>query len=144
MTHVLRAPLRLLSSLSVSVVLVAALLLSGCGSSGPTALSQLTGEWENQSDGEPRARLAIFPDRTFHVDLLAVDGIEANGRIELNGNEITFMNEEGTDDTTADPRPGVYTYRVDGDQLRFEEVSDPLDRRVQNLTLPWVRVSATP
>ncbi len=118
------------------------LFLSGCGSTGPTALSQLTGEWENRSDGEPRAQLAIFADSTFHVDLLAVEGIEANGRIDLEGNEITFINAEGTDDPSSDPRPGVYTYRVDGDRLSFQRVSDPLERRAQNLSLPWVRVGA--
>jgi len=120
--------------------LLVMLFLSGCGSAGPTALSQLTGAWENRSDGEPRAHLVIFEDRTFHVDLLAVEGIEANGRIELEKNEITFINEEGTDNPSSDPRPGVYTYRVDGDRLSFQEVSDPLERRAQNLSLPWVRV----
>jgi hypothetical protein len=82
------------------------------------------------------------PGDTFHVDLPAVDGIEVKGITRIQGSDITFINESGTDAIASDPTPGNYIYSIDGDTLVFGKISDPLSRRAKFLSQPWKRVES--
>ncbi len=120
------------------MLLLAAVTLSGCTTFQSPSL---TGEWELRKDGEVQADLIFGPGDNFHVDLPAVEGIEVKGITHVEGREITFFNESGTDAIASDPTPGTYLYSIEGDTLRFEKISDPLERRAKFLSQPWTRVA---
>lgn len=90
----------------------------------------------NQNDVD----LLIFADSTFHVDVLATDSVEVEGRLELTNSEITFINVQGTDEVSSDPTPGIYEYSIEADTLlTFSEIDDPLERRSGFLSNNWIR-----
>lgn len=113
------------------------LLLSACQS---YERDQLAGTWSVGASGDlPAAQLVLRPDNTFHVDILAKEGIEAEGRYLLQGREITFVNEKGTDAQASDAAPGVYEFTVGADTLSFDRITDPLQRRARFLARAWTR-----
>jgi hypothetical protein len=85
------------------------------------------------------AHLLVRPDSTFHVDILAQEGIEAEGVATVESDSrITFVNTGGTDTVASNPVPGTYDFQITSDTLRFTVVSDTLSRRVGLLSAPWV------
>lgn len=129
--------------------LAAALCLASCQS---VTSPSLVGTWESQpshtaqkdsattTGDTPAARLIVFPDNTFHVDVPAKEGIEVEGHLRLERNQVTFINDRGTDAVASDPTPGTYAYAVSGGELVFERISDPLNRRARFLSQPWTRI----
>lgn len=100
-----------------------------------------SGAWETAANGDTApARLVVFPDNTFHVDVPAKEGIEVEGHLLFEGKQVTFVNDRGTDAVASDPTPGTYVYSVDGDELVFQKIEDPLERRSKFLDQPWTRV----
>jgi hypothetical protein len=122
---------------SYALLLLAAACLAGCQSFEPESP---VGLWQVESTGNlPEAQLRLRSDNTFHVDIPARDGIEVEGHYLLEGREITFVNDRGTDTVASDPAPGVYVYSAGGDTLSFEKIEDPLERRARFLSRPWRR-----
>ena len=114
------------------------LLLLGCRTHIP--ISQLEGAWHiTDAEGATLVELKVHSDARFHVDVYALDGIEVEGHLEVEGDQVSFINDEGTDAVASDPRPGTYRYWIDDNILRFEKVSDPLDRRATFLKREWTR-----
>ncbi len=112
--------------------------LAGCQSLTSPSFS---GAWETEADGDSvPARLVVFRDNTFHVDVPAKEGIEVEGHLLFEGKQVTFVNDRGTDAVASDPAPGTYVYAVDGDELVFGKIEDPLERRARFLSRTWVRV----
>ncbi|MGM0565698.1 MAG: hypothetical protein ACQESX_02965 [Bacteroidota bacterium] len=99
----------------------------------------IKGHWQMQSN-QNDVDLLIFADSTFHVDVLATDSVEVEGRLELTNSEITFINVQGTDEVSSDPTPGIYEYSIEADTLlTFSEIDDPLERRSGFLSNNWIR-----
>ncbi|MFP4358108.1 MAG: hypothetical protein ACLFSZ_06695 [Puniceicoccaceae bacterium] len=118
--------------------LFSAVFLAGCQSLTSPSFS---GAWETPADADTApARLVVFRDNTFHVDVPAKEGIEVEGHLLFEGKQVTFVNDRGTDAAASDPTPGTYVYSVDGDELVFEKIQDPLERRSRFLDQTWTRV----
>ncbi len=49
-------------------------------------------------------------DSTIDVDVTRQEGIEIEGRVELNQDSISFMNIKGTDIIASDPTHGIYSF----------------------------------
>lgn len=122
--------------LIVSLISTVLLLLISCGpgseKSADDPLASFTGTWTSMSN-EVEAELVIRSDQTFHVHLEPV-GIDAEGTVSVEGMQITFLNKEGTDETAADPAPGVYNYMMSGNRVTFYKVEDTLERRARILS----------
>ena len=95
------------------------------------------GTWDSTSS-EVDTELVIRSDRTFHVHLEPI-GIDAEGTVSVDDQQITFVNNEGTDETSSDPAPGVYNYMMNGNRATFFKVSDPLERRAMILSGAFVK-----
>lgn len=126
--------------LLVSAILVV-VFLSGCEedkAAPQTTETQIFGTW-SVINPAVEAQLLVRPDSTFHVDILATAGVEAEGIATIeSSNRITFVNTGGTDSVAANPVPGVYDYEFVSDTLKFTLVSDTLGRRIGLLSSPWV------
>lgn len=118
-------------------LLAITVILSGCST---IQSPSLTGEWEQKKDGKTQADLVFGPGDTFHANLAAADGVEVKGITHIEGSEIIFINESGTDATSSNPAPGTYMYSIKGDTLVFGKIEDPLVRRTKFLSQPWTRV----
>lgn len=116
------------------------LLLASCTDKkdDTTAKTDIFNQWK-LANPNANVVLLVRSDSTFHVDVLAQKGIEIEGRVELNQDKISFINIQGTDSISSDPRPGVYDYQIKSDTIHFTIISDPLDRRSGFLSLPWVK-----
>lgn len=125
------------ATILIPSLLLAFLALVACQTGG--SRSALTGEWVLRRDGDAVCLLRIFPDDTFHVDVLAGPGIEAEGTIEVTDGIVTFVNERGSDAVASDAAPGTYRYRINDNTLSFEKLSDPLERRAGFLAQDWQR-----
>ena len=95
------------------------------------------GTWDSTSN-DMDAELVIRSDRTFHVHLEPI-GIDVEGTVTVDDEQITFANNEGTDETSSDPAPGVYNYMMNGNRATFFKVSDPLERRAMILSGAFVK-----
>ena len=129
-------------SIFVAFLMTLALLASCKDDQSPAPMpeNQIFGHWKVINPAV-EARLLVRPDSTFHVDVLATTGIEAEGNATVGANNrITFVNTGGTDSVAANPVPGVYDYTFVSDTLRFTLVSDTLGRRIGLLSSPWVPV----
>lgn len=49
-------------------------------------------------------------DSTIDVDVTRQEGIEIEGRVELNQDSISFINIKGTDIIASDPTHGIYSF----------------------------------
>lgn len=99
----------------------------------------LFNEWKLDSE-EAEVVLLVRPDNTFHVDLLTLEGIEVEGKYELDREtlEIAFINLKGTDPISSDSYPGTYRYTIEDDVIHFERLDDPIERRADFLGQPWL------
>lgn len=126
--------------LSRHLYLFGPLLFFACsdGNDTPAERNAIFNTWD-LTESPTSVELVIRPDSTFHVDVLLNEGIEIEGRLLLDFNQITFINVEGTDSIARDPSPGIYRYEIIADTVRFSRIDDPLSRRGGFLSLPWVR-----
>lgn len=101
--------------------------------------NEIFNEWKLVNPNT-NVELLVRPDYTFHVDVLINEDIEVEGRVELDQNKISFINTQGTDAMSSDPRPGIYYYEIKSDTIRFTVINDPLERRAGFLASPWVKI----
>lgn len=118
-----------------------AFVFTACNSNQEQTIEKIDilGQWEMEGDTN-HVELQIYDDSTFHVDVLTRGSIEVQGKLQLNGNRITFINTHGTDSISSDPAPGVYEYSLKNDStLSFSKVNDPLERRAGFLEKDWIK-----
>lgn len=113
-------------------------LFAGVGCKKATPETEIFNTWHVVSP-QIEAELQINTDSTFHVNLALDAIIEAEGRVEVGADEITFTNEQGSDTAAADPYPGRYSYTIMNDTAWFTKIDDTLSRRSSLLALPWVK-----
>lgn len=132
----------MIRSLKISLVVVLSLTLSLCKnntSENAQPDNTIIGHWAAISP-MVEANLLIREDSTFHVDILATSGIEAEGIATIApNNRITFTNTAGTDSVASNPMPGVYDYTFASDTLKFTVLQDTVTRRMSLLSVPWLR-----
>ncbi|MBU1370471.1 MAG: hypothetical protein KJ578_10335 [Bacteroidetes bacterium] len=122
------------------ITLISLLFITACNKKEEKLYSDenLYSSWLLASE-QAEVELLIRSNATFNVNLISIDGIEIEGKLELEPPKITFINTHGTDSISSDPRPGIYTYSIHSDTLRFELISDPSERRAGFLALPRTR-----
>lgn len=132
----------MIRSLKISFIVALSLTLSFCKnneSEKAHPANTIIGHWA-AINPMVEAHLVIREDSTFHVDILATSGIEAEGIAAISpNNRITFTNTAGTDSVASNPIPGVYDYTFAGDTLKFTVVQDTVARRMGLLSAPWLR-----
>ncbi|MFD2551176.1 hypothetical protein ACFSQP_05050 [Bizionia sediminis] len=132
----------MLKKLNVILGLVALFLFVSCDDKKDDEIVVVQNEIFNTwklVNPNANVELLVRPDYTFHVDVLLNEEIEVEGRIELDQNKISFINIQGSDPMSSDPRPGVYYYEIKSDTIRFTLINDPLERRAGFLASPWVK-----
>jgi len=125
---------------SLTILLAMALVIAGCTKkTEKKSVDDIFGKWKLLNP-EAMVELFIYPDSTFHVDVLINEGIEVEGKLILENEEITFINVQGTDSVSSDPSPGRYKYSIDKELLKFIKIDDPLSRRSNFLSQDWQRI----
>ena len=84
----------------------------------------ITGTWEMTmpgENGEPvKFQAKISEDGTYTLDWMADGKIEAKGKYEISGNQVTIQDTEGSDCKGK----GVYKYKIEGNTMTMTRVSD--------------------
>lgn len=77
-------------------------------------------------NGEPLTFQAkISEDGTYALDWLADGKIEARGKFEISGDQITVQDTEGE----GCKEKGVYRYKIEGNTLTMTRIDDPCSNR---------------
>ena len=125
-----------MKQVSLSALAFVLSLFAGCKKATPE--TEIFNTWHVVSP-QIEAELQVNTDSTFHVNLAFDSIIEAEGRVKVAAEEITFINEKGSDTAAANPYPGRYSYTIMGDTAWFTKIDDTLSRRSSLLALPWVK-----
>lgn len=67
--------------------------------------------------------------------------IVVSGTYSINGNEITFIDEETKIPGLPTMVPGRYQWKIENDILSLIAVDDPVDGRSKAMVNPWKRIN---
>jgi len=96
--------------------------------------NSIVGVWQ-QNTGDRVITRTFFPDNKIQTDFYRDAEIDVWGYYELNGNEIIITDIGGA----ACVSDGKYEYKIIGDTLRFNEISDECDGRKNGFLKDWIR-----
>ncbi len=95
----------------------------------------LDGTWASYNDG---AMLTIN-GQNFSVELPSVEStVLASGKVVVKNNTATFIYTHNGSDCGV--KPGVYTYKVQNDEVVFKKKDDSCGSRVGLLVATWFKV----
>ncbi len=105
------------------------LLICFCLPFNLTAQSGIVGTWQSTiagREGNPMAlQVTIKADNTYAVDFGADGEVEITGTYSVDGDQITVQDDAGNECTGK----GVYTFKVTGDELLMERISEECEGR---------------
>ena len=77
-----------------------------------------------------------------HNYTVSAEGIVVvSGTYNINGNEITFIDEETKIPGLPTKVPGRYQWKIENDILLLIVVDDPVDGRSKAMVNPWKRIN---
>ena len=122
----------------VSRGLMAGALLSLAACSAKTPLE---GTWSTtlKAPVEQPVFLTFKDDSTFELDFASQPGAELWGRFEVEGDEVTLVDEGRAEKREVNPTPGKYRFTLDGETVRFITIKDKNAARVSGMTRKWDR-----
>ena len=95
-----------------------------------SAQSAPTGTWISTAqtpDGPVTFKVVISDAGTYTVDVGNDNSVETNGKYEVSGDQMTIQDVDGPGACTAGK--GVYTFKVEGNTLTMNRVSDACEGR---------------
>ena len=124
------------ASLSKGLVAVGCLSFAACSTKSP-----LDGTWSTtlKAPVEQPVFLTFKDDSTFELDFSAKPGAELWGRFEVDGDELTLIDEGRSEKREVNATPGKYRFALDGDSVRFVTIKDKNAARVSGMTRKWNR-----
>ncbi len=115
---------------------LACLALTACSTKTP-----LDGTWTTtlKAPVEQAVYLTFKDDSTFELDFASQPGAELWGRFEVDGEEVTLIDEGRAEKREVNSTPGKYRYVFDGNSVRFMTIKDKNAARVSGMTRKWNR-----
>lgn len=124
------------ASITKGLFAVGCLSLAACSTKTP-----LDGTWSTtlKAPVEQPVFLTFKDDSTFELDFSEKPGAELWGRFEVDGDELTLVDEGRSEKREVNATPGKYRFTLDGDSVRFVTIKDKNAARVSGMTRKWNR-----